>query len=85
MGVDVLTWSQEGGGRCSDLVLRGVDVQTWSWGEGVDVQTWSQGGGRWLTISVAHLPPPLFGDRMTNTCENITFARFATRAVINVN
>ena len=36
-GVDVLTWSQGGGGRCSDLVPGGG---------GVDVQTWSQGRGR---------------------------------------
>ena len=26
-------------------------------------------------------PPPPFSDRMTDACENITFARFATRAV----
>ena len=59
----------------------GVDVLTWSRG-GVDILTWSR-GGRWLTIDVAHLLPPPFSDRMTNTCENITFARFATRAVIS--
>ena len=26
-------------------------------------------------------PPPPFSDRMTDACENIAFARFATRAV----
>ena len=36
------------------------------------------GGG--LTIGVAHLPPP--GVEVTHACENITFARFATRAVM---
>ena len=41
------------------------------------------GGGREggvVTWSLVHTSPPVSG-RMTNTCENITFDRFATRAV----
>ena len=38
-------------------------------------------GGRCLTIGVAHLYPPQKYYRMTDTCDNITFARFAMRAV----
>ena len=30
-------------------------------------------------------PPPPLSDRMTNTCKNITFTRYATRAVIMGN
>ena len=52
------------------------------WGGG-DFQNWSRGGGRCLTIDVAHLLPTPFGDRMTNTCEHMTFSRFAMRPVIN--
>ena len=39
------------------------------------------GGGSVVTRSLVHSSLPPFSDRMTNTCENITFARFATRAV----
>ena len=39
------------------------------------VVTWSRGG---VLLSTPPSPPP-FSDRMTNTCENITLARFATR------
>ena len=37
-----------------------------------------------VTYPMMHLvsqPPPLFSDRMTDACKNITFARYATRAV----
>ena len=40
------------------------------------------GGGGVVTWSmVTHLPPPRVGQ--TDACENITFARYATRAVIS--
>ena len=61
----------------------GGDVLTWSQvGEGVDVLTWSRGEvvDHWCCPPPPPPPPP-FSDRMTNTCENITFARFATRAL----
>ena len=59
-----------GGGREGGVVTRSH----------VHVRGGREGGV--VTMSLVHssLPPP-FGDRMTNTCENITFARFATRAV----
>ena len=67
----VVTWSQGGGG-----VREGGAVQ----GEGGGVV---QGGGRCCHLVLVNTsPPPPFSDKMTNTCENITFARFATRAVI---
>ena len=49
-------------------------------GRGAGVVTWSQGGkvlwpGPWSTP-----PPP--GVELTHACENIIFARFATRTVI---
>ena len=56
-------WFQGGRGRCSDLGSRGGGgrcLDLGSRGEGVDVQTLVPGGGRWLTISVAHLPPPVW-------------------------
>ena len=46
----------------------------------------SGGGGRGCCDTrplVLTTSPPLFSDRMTNTCKNITFARYTTRAVIN--
>ena len=78
----VVTWSRGQG-----------SVVTWSWGREVllpgsggegGVVTWSQGGGeRRCCDLVAHLPAPPPGVGQTDTCENITFARFATWAVIN--
>ena len=41
-------------------------------GGGVGVVTWSM---------VIHLPPPPPRVEVTHACENITFARYATRAV----
>ena len=68
------------GGRCYDLwPWPGGGVMTFDPGQGGGVVTFDP--GHW---DRAHLPPtPIlpFSDRMTNTCENITFARFATRAV----
>ena len=44
-----------------------------------------EGGGCCDQVPSSLLPPPPpFSDRMTNTCENITFTRFATRAVIKL-
>ena len=84
------TWFQVGGGgRYCDLV---------SWGEGRcchlvlgrregGVVTWSRGGGRkvlfrdlWCCTPPS---PPRWTEWVTHACKNITFARFATRAVIN--
>ena len=103
-GVDVLTWSWGGRGRCSDLVRgegsrcsdlvpgrggRCSDLVLGGGGrcsdlvlgrEGVDVLNWSQ-GEREVVDHWCCPPTPLFSDRMTNTCENITFTRFATRTV----
>ena len=84
-------WPSPGGGGGSDQVPvdqwgggGGRGVMTWSRGGGggrcSDLVTWSrgEGGGGWPLV----LPTsPPFSDRMTNTCENITFARFAMRAV----
>ena len=64
-------------------------------GEGVVVLSRGGGGGRWLTsdpmwpCDLSHdafgiTPPLLFSDRMTDACENITFARFSTRSVIRL-
>ena len=57
----------------------------WGGGEGGMLSGWGEGevccpGGREV---LATAPPPGVGQ--TNACENITFACFATRAVINVN
>ena len=57
----------------------GAGVVTKSQVGGGGVVTKSQVGGRWLTIGVARLPPKYY--TMTDACKNITFARFATRAV----
>ena len=64
-GVVTLSWRGKGG-REGDVV------------QGGGIMTWSQGGGV-VTFGVAHLPPPRV--EVTHTCENITFAHFATRAV----
>ena len=69
-GGGVVTRSQEEGRRCCDQVPGG--------GGGAVTRS-QEGGGGVVTRSLVHSSPP--GDRMTNTCENITFARFATRAV----
>ena len=89
-----------GGGRCCDLVLgggrcchlgpegergvvtwvqRGREVLSPRFGGG-GVVTWSGGEGGVVTW----LPTSTPGVEVTHTCENITFARFATCAVINV-
>ena len=67
-GGGVVTWSHPGGGG----------VVTWSHrGGGGGVVTWSHPGGG----MVLSTPPPPKYYRMTDACKNITFARFATRAV----
>ena len=65
------------GGRCYDLwPLLGGGVVTFDP---------SQTGGGVATFHPGHWDrshlPSLFSDRMTNTCENITFSRFAMRLV----
>ena len=83
------------GGRCCGLVPGGREV-LWPGPGGREV-LWPGPGGRevlwpgargkrWLTIGVAHLlpPPPPPRVEVTHACENITFARFATRAVITI-
>ena len=67
-----MTMTQEGGGRCCDHDQEG---------EGRCCDHVPGGEGGVVTRSLVHSSPP--GDRMTNICENITFARFATRAVTN--
>ena len=83
-----VTFDPDWGGRCRDLWpwLGGCDL--WSWlrggvatfdpGQGGGVVTFhpGQGGRRWLIFG----PPPKYY-RMTDTCENITFAHFDTWAV----
>ena len=66
-------WSGPGGGG----------VVVWSRGEG-GVVVWSRGreGGRSCDLVSGRPPPPPPPVGQTNACENITFARFATRAVI---
>ena len=77
-----------GGGRCCDLERGGV---LWP-GQGGGVVTWTggvlwpgQGGGRCCDLARGGrplvLPTPSPGVEVTHACENITFARFATRAV----
>ena len=79
-----------GGGRCCDLVPGGGGVRCCHLvlGREGGVVTWSgwegrcchlvPGGGRCCHL-VTHLP--LLRVEVTHTCENITFARFATQAV----
>ena len=78
-GGGVVTWSRGGevlwpgpGGRC--CCPRGEGDVTWS--HSPSLTMWPIPWCIWCNTS-----PPV-GDRMTNTCKNITFARFATRAVI---
>ena len=48
-------------------------------GQGGGVVTFDPGqGGRWLIFGVVHSPSRV---EVTHACGNITFARFATRAV----
>ena len=54
---------------------------TRSWGGG-GVVTMSRGEGGVVTWSLVALLPPPPGVGQTDACENITFARFATRAVM---
>ena len=72
-----------GGGRCCDLVPGGREV-LWHGPRGREV-LWPgprvRAGAEVLWSGPWSTPPPPFSDRMTNTCVNITFARFATRAV----
>ena len=74
----VVTWSRVGG-RSNDLVPRGKVLCPDPMFGGREV-LWPGLAGE---VGFVTSPlPPLFSDRMTNTCENITFARFTTRAVI---
>ena len=59
-------------------------VVTWSQVGRECAVTWSRGEGGDVTFGVAHLSPPphRWTEWVTHACENITFARFATRAVI---
>ena len=75
-----MTWSHPGGGG----------VVTWSHprGEGgvvtrshVHVRGRGRGGVVQRHLVLQHLPPPP-GVEVTHACENITFARFAKRAVM---
>ena len=73
------------GGRLYDLWHWLGGVMTFDPGQGeggrcYDLWPWPGGGGGWsLVLSIS--PPPKYY-RMTDACENITFARFATRVVI---
>ena len=95
----VVTWSRGKGGRCCHLVLGGrrevLSTGPRGGGQGVrevlspgpggregGVVNWSRGEGGRCCDLVAHPPPPRV--EVTHTCENITFAHFATRAV-NMN
>ena len=68
--VEVLSPGPGGGGEGG--------VVTWAGGEVLSPGPGGR-GGRCCDL-VAHLPP--LGVEVTHACENITFARFATRAVI---
>ena len=79
------SWGRAGPGQ--GMVLAG--------GEGGPVQGVVLSRGRWISPSPDHvtypmmhlvspLPPPPKLGRMTDACENITFARFATWVVINI-
>ena len=76
-----MTKSQVGGRGGGDLVPGGGGGgnQVQGGGGGGD-QVPGGGGGVVVTKSHGHLLPPS-GLGQTNACENITFARFATRAV----
>ena len=75
-----VTWA---GGVCDGCVTRGCDKG------GVTGGVWLGGGwpGKVVTDLPDHTPsdPPLPNcERITDACENITFARFATRAVTSL-
>ena len=52
-----------------------------TWSRGREVLSPGLGGGRCCDLVAQPPPPPRV--EVTHACENITFARFATRAVIN--
>ena len=69
-----------GGGRCCDQVWGGGGEVLWpgpGWGGG------REGGAvqRPLVLHSSPPPPPRWTEWMTHACKNITFARFAKRAV----
>ena len=67
--------TRSGGGGCCDQVRGGGGREG-----GFVTKSWGEGGVVTRSLVYSSLPGP--SDRMTNTCENITFARFATRVVM---
>ena len=79
----------QGGGRCCPPGPGGKVLSTQEGREVLSTRgevLWPgpgvEGGVVQRPLVLQHLPPPRWTEWVTHTCENITFARFATRAVM---
>ena len=82
----VVTWSHPGGGGGEGGVVTRSHVQVRGGGgrccDQVPCPGPGGGGGRCCDMVHGQPPPPPPGLGQTDACENITFARFAKRAVM---